>query len=137
MPSKVNDDTVIGFGGYARRPRPSKNPELAKALVGALTSDETQKEEGELGGGVPGRKSAAETPAFLAFPPSAALYYQTLPHTNAGAVAGQLPGSREDLHPLLHRDDGGRDLDRRRRQAGRHQELNDSFERLKPRSRAS
>ncbi|HXL99606.1 MAG TPA: hypothetical protein VN932_06715, partial [Rhizomicrobium sp.] len=33
------------------------------------------------GGGVPGRKSAAETPGFLAFPPSAALYYQTLPHT--------------------------------------------------------
>ena len=30
---------------------------------------------------MPGRKSAAETPGFLAFPPSAALYYQTLPHT--------------------------------------------------------
>ena len=30
---------------------------------------------------MPGRKSAAETEAFLAFPPSAALYYQTLPHT--------------------------------------------------------
>ena len=48
-----------------------------------LTSEETQKEEGEKGGGVPGRKSAAETAAFLAFPPSAALYYQTLPHTKA------------------------------------------------------
>ncbi len=44
---------------------------------------ETQKEEGEKGGGVPGRKSAAETEAFLSFPPSAALYYQTLPHTKA------------------------------------------------------
>jgi multiple sugar transport system substrate-binding protein len=29
---------------------------------------------------VPGRKSAAETPGFLTFPPSAALYYKTLPH---------------------------------------------------------
>ncbi len=48
-----------------------------------LTSEETQKEEREKGGGVPGRKSAAETPGFLAFPPNAALYYQTLPHTNA------------------------------------------------------
>ena len=65
--SKVNDDTVIGFGGYGVS-KTSKNPELAKELVGALTSEETQKEEGELGGGVPGRKSAAETPAFLAFP---------------------------------------------------------------------
>ena len=80
VPSKVTDNTVIGFGGYAVS-KTSKYPDLAKELVGALTSEETQKEEGELGGGVPGRKSAAETPAFLAFPPSAALYYETLPHT--------------------------------------------------------
>src|SRR3984957_9535640 len=79
-PTKVNDYTVIGFGGYGVS-KTSKNPELAKELVGKLTSVETQKEEGDGGGGVPGRKSAAETPAFLAFPPSAALYYQTLPHT--------------------------------------------------------
>jgi len=79
-PAKVNDVTVIGFGGYGVA-RTSKNPELAKELIGELTSFETQKEEGEAGGGVPGRKSAAETPDFLAYPPSAALYYQTLPHT--------------------------------------------------------
>jgi multiple sugar transport system substrate-binding protein len=71
---------VIGFGGYAVT-KTSAHPDLAKELVGALTSEETQKEEGELGGGVPGRKSAADTPAFLAYPPSAFLYYQTLPHT--------------------------------------------------------
>ena len=79
-PSKVNDYTVIGFGGYAVS-KTSQYPEIAKDLIGELTSLETQKEEGEGGGGVPGRKSAAETPAFLAFPPSAALYYQTVPHT--------------------------------------------------------
>jgi len=79
-PTKVDDTTVIGFGGYAVSAA-SKSPDLAKALIAELTSVETQKEEGELGGGVPGRKSAAETPGFLAFPPSAALYYQTLPHT--------------------------------------------------------
>jgi multiple sugar transport system substrate-binding protein len=79
-PSKATDYTVIGFGGYGVS-KTSKNQDLAKELVGELTSFETQKEEGEGGGGVPGRKSAAETPAFLAYPPSAALYYQTLPHT--------------------------------------------------------
>ena len=79
-PSKANDYTVIGFGGYGIS-KTSKNQDLAKELVGELTSFETQKEEGEGGGGVPGRKSAAETEAFLAFPPSASLYYQTLPHT--------------------------------------------------------
>ena len=53
VPSKVNGNTVIGFGGYGVS-KTSKNQELAKELVGALTSEETQKEEGELGGGVPG-----------------------------------------------------------------------------------
>ena len=66
-PRKVNDYTVIGFGGYAVS-KTSQNPELAKALVGELTSDETQKEEGEGGGGVPGRKSAAETPGLPRLP---------------------------------------------------------------------
>lgn len=79
-PKKESEATVIGFGGYAVS-RTSEHPELAKALIKELTSFETQKEEGEGGGGVPGRKSAAETEAFLAFPPSAALYYKTLPNT--------------------------------------------------------
>ncbi|BCP52301.1 sugar ABC transporter substrate-binding protein [Kaistia sp. 32K] len=81
-PSKESDTTVIGFGGYAIN-KNTANADLAKALVLELTSEETQKEEGEKGGGVPGRKSAASTEAFLSFPPSAALYYQTLPHTKA------------------------------------------------------
>ncbi|WP_055046124.1 ABC transporter substrate-binding protein [Devosia sp. A16] len=82
VPSKESDTTVIGFGGYAIN-KTTANADLAKALVLELTSEETQKEEGEGGGGVPGRKSAASTEAFLSFPPSAALYYETLPHTKA------------------------------------------------------
>lgn len=81
-PGKESDTTVIGFGGYALA-KSSAHAELAKALITELTSVATQIEEGEGGGGVPGRKTAAETPGFLAFPPSAALYYQTLPHTKA------------------------------------------------------
>jgi multiple sugar transport system substrate-binding protein len=79
-PKKETDITVIGFGGYAIN-KSTAQADLAKALVLELTSEETQKEEGEKGGGVPGRKSAAQTEAFLSFPPSAALYYETLPHT--------------------------------------------------------
>ena len=82
VPSKESDTTVIGFGGYAVN-KTTANADLAKALILELTSEETQKEEGEGGGGVPGRKSAASTEAFLSFPPSAALYYETLPHTKA------------------------------------------------------
>lgn len=82
VPSKESDTTVIGFGGYAVN-KTTPNADLAKALILELTSEETQKEEGEGGGGVPGRKSAASTEAFLSFPPSAALYYETLPHTKA------------------------------------------------------
>lgn len=82
VPSKDSDTTVIGFGGYAVN-KTTANADLAKALILELTSEETQKEEGEGGGGVPGRKSAASTEGFLSFPPSAALYYETLPHTKA------------------------------------------------------
>jgi multiple sugar transport system substrate-binding protein len=59
----VNDYTVIGFGGYGVS-RTSKNPDIAKELIGELTCIETQNEEGESGGDVPGRKSAAETSSF-------------------------------------------------------------------------
>jgi len=82
VPSKVNNHTVIGFGGYAINKK-TKDAEIAQALVTELTSVETQTEEGVGGGGVPGRASAAATPAFLAFPPSAALYYASLPNTEA------------------------------------------------------
>ncbi len=82
VPRKETGITVIGFGGYAVN-KSTQHPELAKALILELTSEETQKEEGEGGGGVPGRKSAASTEAFLSFPPSAALYYETLPETKA------------------------------------------------------
>ena len=81
-PSKLSDTTIIGFGGYAVS-KNSANPDLAKALILELTSEETQKEEGEKGGGVPGRASAAATEGFLSFPPSAKLYYETLPNTRA------------------------------------------------------
>jgi multiple sugar transport system substrate-binding protein len=127
-PTKVNDYTVIGFGGYAVS-KTSKNPDLAKELVGELTSFETQKEEGEAGGGVPGRKSAAETAAFLAFPPSAALYYQTLPHT----LPVPSPANFQEVEKIIIRNyiammsgeisipDGVKRAD---------QELNESFKRL-------
>jgi multiple sugar transport system substrate-binding protein len=127
-PTKVNDYTVIGFGGYAVS-KTSKYPDLAKELVGELTSFETQKEEGESGGGVPGRKSAAETATFLAYPPSAALYYQTLPHT----LPVPSPANFQDVEKIFIRNyiammsgeisiaDGVKRADR---------ELNESFKRL-------
>jgi multiple sugar transport system substrate-binding protein len=82
VPSKVTPDTVIGFGGYAVS-KTAQRPDLAQALITELTSAQTQIEEGVGGGGVPGRKSAADDPAFAEFPPSAALYYASLPHTKA------------------------------------------------------
>jgi multiple sugar transport system substrate-binding protein len=82
VPSKETPNTVIGFGGYAVS-KTCQHPELAEALITELTSAETQTEEGTGGGGVPGRKSAAENPAFMDFPPSAALYYASLPNTKA------------------------------------------------------
>jgi multiple sugar transport system substrate-binding protein len=135
VPSKLNGDTVIGFGAYGVS-KTSKNPELAKELVGALTSEETQKEEGELGGGVPGRKSAADSPGFLAFPPSSSLYYQSLPHT----VPVPSPANFQDVEKIFMRNyvammadeisipEGVKRTDR---------ELNDSFKRLAAQQKAA
>lgn len=128
-PKKETEITVIGFGGYAIS-KATEQPDLAKALVLELTGEETQKEEGENGGGVPGRKSAAETPGFLAFPPSAHLYYQTLPHTKAVPS----PANFQEVEKIFIRHytammagevsiaDGCKQADA---------ELNDSFARLK------
>ncbi len=130
VPSKESDTTVIGFGGYAVN-KTTANPDLAKALVLELTSEETQKEEGEGGGGVPGRKSAASTEGFLSFPPSAALYYETLPHTKAVPS----PANFQEVEKIFIRyytammsgetsiADGVKQADA---------ELTDSFARLKP-----
>ncbi|WP_236020889.1 ABC transporter substrate-binding protein [Devosia sediminis] len=82
QPARESHNTVIGFGAYGISSK-TASPELAEALVLELLSPETQQAEGELGGAVPGRRSAAETEGFLAFPPSAALYYETLPDTQA------------------------------------------------------
>ena len=131
VPSKESDTTVIGFGGYAVN-KTTANADLAKALILELTSEETQKEEGEGGGGVPGRKSAASTEAFLSFPPSAALYYETLPHTKAVPS----PANFQEVEKIFIRyytammsgetsiADGVKQADA---------ELNDSFARLKQR----
>ena len=92
-----------------------RNPSSPRRWSRELTSEETQKEEGEGGGGVPGRKSAAETPAFLAFPPSAALYYQTLPHTMPVPSPANFQEVEKIFIRYYTRDDGRRGVDRRRR----------------------
>jgi multiple sugar transport system substrate-binding protein len=80
-PSKVNDYTVVGFGalGVAKG---SKTPAV-EALLAELSGPEFELGVAQSGGSVPGSKAAAETPEYLAFPPSAKLFYQTLPHTKA------------------------------------------------------
>ncbi|SDR48434.1 extracellular solute-binding protein [Pseudovibrio sp. Tun.PSC04-5.I4] len=74
--------TVIGFGAYGIS-RDSEQKELAWALIQELLSKESQIHETKLGGAIPGRKSIAKIDEFLSFPPSAELYYATLPSTRA------------------------------------------------------
>jgi len=81
-PSRETNSTVIGFGGYAVS-KTAQQPEIAKALVAELTSADTQVEEAIGGGGLPSRQSASTNPDIMAFPPSAALYYDTLADTKA------------------------------------------------------
>lgn len=97
-PMKEREATVIGFGAYAIS-KDTQHPDLAKALILELTSEATQAEQGERGGGVPGRKSAASTPAFLAFPPSANLYYETLPF----AISVPSPANFQEVEKIFMR----------------------------------
>lgn len=135
VPSKVNGNTVIGFGGYGVS-KTSKYPDLATELVGALTSEATQKEEGELGGGVPGRKSAAETAAFLAFPPSAALYYASLSHT----IPVPSPANFQEVEKIFMRNYVAMMADEISIAEGvkrTDKELNESFKRLEAQQKAA
>src|ERR1700736_598704 len=127
-PAQENDYTVLGFGGYALA-KTTKYPELAEALIGELTSAETQKEEAALGGSCPGRRSAAETPEFLAFPPSSQLYYQTLPHTKPVPS----PANFQEVEKIFIRNYQAMMADEISIPEGvkrADQELNDSFKRL-------
>jgi multiple sugar transport system substrate-binding protein len=103
---------------------------LAKALVLELSSEETQREIGERGGGVPGRKSAASTEAFLAFPPSAYLYYETLPIT----ISVPSPANFQEVEKIFIRHYtammSGQETIADGCKAA-HVELNESFARLK------
>ncbi len=129
VPAKENDHTVVGFGGYALSNN-SPNKALAWALIQELTTAQTEIAEGELGGAIPGRKSASDTPEFLAYPPNAKLYYETLASTEAVTA----PPNYVDLQQIFVRyylammsgdmtiADGVKAADT---------EINDSFARLK------
>jgi multiple sugar transport system substrate-binding protein len=127
-PKKVSDTTVLGFGGYAIN-KDTKNAELAKALMLELVSLESQTEEGDGGGGVPGRKSAL-SPTFLSFPPSADLYYKTL--DNVKAVPS--PANFQEVEKIFIRHYTAMMADEVSIADGckqAHDELTDSFARLK------
>jgi multiple sugar transport system substrate-binding protein len=127
-PAKVNDYTVVGFGavGIAK----GSNNEAVQAMVAELTGPELEADVARSGSSVPGSKAAAELPEYLAFPPSAALFYQTLPHTKAVPS----PANFQEVEKIFIRyytammsdemsiADGCKQAD---------QELNDSFSRLK------
>ena len=113
-PTKESDTTVIGFGGYAVS-KTAADPELAQALV--ARTDQPRDAEGGRRAAAAACRAASRRPR-RGLPRLPAERRALLPDAaahQAGALARQLPGGREDLHPLLHRDDGGRGLDRRRR----------------------
>jgi multiple sugar transport system substrate-binding protein len=126
--AKSSGTTVLGFGGYAIN-KATKNAELAQALVTELTSQETQTEEGDGGGGVPGRKSALSQ-TFLSFPPSASRYYDTL----ADVKAVPSPANFQEVEKIFIRYYTAMMADEVSIADGckqAHDELNASFARLK------
>jgi multiple sugar transport system substrate-binding protein len=76
-PRKTAGTTVFGSGGWGIT-RQSKNPQLAWELIKDFTSFETDKAIAAVGAAIPARRSAAETPEFLAWPEHARVFYDSL-----------------------------------------------------------
>ena len=82
-PTKVNDYTVVGFGavGIAKG---AQNMDAVQAMVAELTGPEARSRRCQVRQlRAWARKPRLNCPNILAFPPSAPLFYQTLPHTKA------------------------------------------------------
>lgn len=128
-PQKTNQATVVGFGAVGIS-KGAQNMEAVQAMVAELTGPELEADVARSGSSVPGSKAAAELPEFLAFPPSAPLYYQTLDY----AKAVPSPANFQEVEKIFIRSytammagevsiaDGCKQADA---------ELNDSFARLK------
>ena len=106
VPSKVNGNTVIGFGGYGV----SKTSKISGAREGARRRAD-QRGDAEGGGRARRRRSRPQVGGRDAgIPRLSAERGALLPDAAAhdsGAVAGEFPGRREDLHAQLCGDDGG------------------------------
>lgn len=128
VPPPVNEQeaTVLGFGAYGISSQ-TEHPDLAFALLEELVSAETQMAIADAGAGVPGDE-AAISEAFLAYPPSADLYYQTLAYANPVPS----PANFQELEQIFIRHyraimSGESSIEDGLAQA--HEELNSSFER--------
>jgi len=71
---------VFGVGGWGIS-KESKNGALAWELIKELTSKDTIQASAEAGVAIPARRSVAESAAFLKFPATSKIYYDTLKDT--------------------------------------------------------
>ena len=76
-PGNKTHTTVAGFGGWGISTS-SEHKELAWELIKELNSLETIEATARAGVAVPARRSAAESPDFLAFPANSKIYYESL-----------------------------------------------------------
>ena len=116
VPSKVNGNTVIGFGGYAV----SKTSATSGTCQGARRRAH-QRRDAEGRGRTRRRRSRPQVSSgdarFPGVPAERGDVLRDAAEHAARALAGEFSGGREDLHAQLHRDDVRRDLDCRWRQA--------------------
>lgn len=79
-PRKTAATSIHGIGGWGISPS-SKNKDLAWELLRDLTSEATNMALSAAGASIPAWRSAAETPEYLAYPPNAKIYYESLNDT--------------------------------------------------------
>ncbi len=79
-PRRAAATSIHGIGGWGISPS-SDNKDLAWELLRDLTSLDTNTALANAGASIPAWRSAAETPEFLAAPPNAKIYYESLNDT--------------------------------------------------------
>jgi multiple sugar transport system substrate-binding protein len=79
-PRKTAATSIHGIGGWGISPK-SENKDLAWELIKEFTNKQVNDDFVKAGASIPALRSSAESPEFLAFPPNAKIYYESLNDT--------------------------------------------------------
>lgn len=97
-PSNTASTSVFGVGGWGIS-KETPHADLAWELIKELTSKQTIQATADVGVAIPARRSVAESEEFLALPPNAKIFYESLDDTKPVAS----PANFNELETIFMR----------------------------------